>query len=93
MEIYTERTCSVWGLSSVWEHGPYIISHRDKQDTPSDQNSQGSSLTALMSPYGENNTFNATNSVLLLLKIMRKAKQSMLSSRTLEKGDSKINGR
>lgn len=71
-----------WGLSSVWEHGPYIISHRDKQDTPSDQNSQ-SSLTALMSPYGENNTFNSTNSVLLLLKLMRKAKQSMLSSRTL----------
>lgn len=39
------------GLISVWEAGPYIISHRDKQDTPSDQNSQ-SSLTALMSPYG-----------------------------------------
>lgn len=65
------------GLSSVWEPGPYIISHRDKQDTPSDQNSH-SSLTALMSPYGENNTFNSPNSVLLLLKLMRKAKQSML---------------
>lgn len=58
------------------EAGPYIISHWDKQDTPSDQNSQ-SSLTALMSPYGENNTLNSTNSVLLLLKLMRKVKQSI----------------
>lgn len=61
-----------WGLTSVWEHSPYIISHQDKQDTPSDQNSQ-SSLTALMSPYGENNTFNSPNSLLLLLKLMWKA--------------------
>lgn len=43
---------------SVWEAGPYIIRHGDKQNEPSDQNSK-SSPTALMSPYGENNTFSA----------------------------------
>lgn len=59
------------GPASVWEAGPYIISHRDKQDTPSDQNSH-SSLTALTSPYGENNTFNTPTGILLSLKLMRK---------------------
>lgn len=60
------------GLISVWEDGPYIIRHRDKQHEPSDQNSQ-SSQTALMSPYGENNTFSSADSRPVVVEVNEKS--------------------